>query len=135
MTNIKEHFDVDQIIGVKFFPETAAGYDWVEAIPEKRTFFGLILLKSGRPAGFLDRGSWDGTVYSEEALKGYGYKVYSYEERVAQRVCNKPYVTVYLSHDLQVTKRFEKDKEAESWIEWLKNTTGKTFEVINHIKN
>lgn len=135
MSRIKEHFDVDQIIGVKFFPETAAGYEWVEATPEKRIFFGLIPWRPGRPAGFLDLGSYDGTIYTEETLKGYGYKVYSYEERIAQRVCNKPYVTVYLSHELQVSKRFETDKEAESWIEWLKNTTGKVFEVINHIRN
>ena len=132
MANIKEHFDVEQIIGVKFFPESKAGFDWVEATPEKRIFFGLIPWRSGRPAGFLDLRSYDRTIYTEESLNGYGYKVYSYEERIAQRVCNKPYVTVYLSHDLQVTKRFETDLEAESWIEEIKVTSEKTFEVINH---
>lgn len=133
MGNIKEHFDLDQIIGVKFTSEREADFEWVEAIPEKRIFFGLIRWRSGRPAGFLNRGSWNGTVYSEEALKRYGYRVYSYEERVDQRVCHKPYVTVYLSHDLQVTKSFETDAEAESWIEKIKAESGKTFEVVNHI--
>jgi hypothetical protein len=135
MANIKEHFDVEQIIGVKFFPESKAGFDWVEAIPEKRIFFGLIPWRSGRPAGFLDLRSYDGTIYTEKQLKGYGYKVYSYNERVQQRVCNKPYVTIYLSHDLQVTKRFETDVEAESWIGEIKAASGKVFEVINHIRN
>lgn len=133
MGNIKEHFDLDQIISVRFISEREAGFEWVEAIPEKRIFFGLIRWRSGRPAGFLNRDSWNGTVYSEEALKRYDYRVYSYEERVAQRVCHKPYVTVYLSYDLQVTKSFETDAEAESWIEKIKAESGKTFEVVNRI--
>lgn len=133
MGNIKEHFDLDQIISVRFISEREAGFEWVEAIPEKRIFFGLIRWRSGRPAGFLRQGTWEEIIYTEEALKGYDYKVYPYEERVNQRVCHKPYVTVYLSHDLQVTKSFETDAEAESWIEKIKAESGKTFEVVNRI--
>lgn len=135
MTNIKEHFDVDQIVGVKFFPERPERFIWVEATPEERILFGLIKWRSAVPAGFLNEGYFDQRIYTEDELKGYGYNVYSWDKRIHDRVCNKPYVTVYLSHGLEVSKRFRTDEEAELWIDELKAASGKTFEIINHPKN
>lgn len=132
MANIKEHFDINQIIGIKFHPERSAGYSWVEAEPEKRIFFGLIPWRYGRPAGFTDAGSPLQWIYTEEDLKSYGYKVYSFDERINDRVCEKPYVVVYLAHELQISKKFETDSEAEEWVDQLKEKSGKSFEVIKH---
>jgi hypothetical protein len=130
MTKIQEHFDVNEIIGIKLFPEHDSRFEWVEAAPEKRAFFGLIKTRSATPAGFLDKGSFDGTIYSEESLIGYGYKVYTTDERINNRVTEKPYVRVYLSHGLETHKKFETDEQALSWIEELKSTSGKTFEIV-----
>ena len=129
----QEHFDVDQIIGIEIIFERPAGeFDWVDATPEKRKFFGLIKVRSARPAGFLDSGSFQSTIYSEAELKGYGYKVYPDSERITQRVCRKPYVKVHLPHDLCVTQTFESDDLAKEWVAELKATSGKVFEVVNH---
>jgi hypothetical protein len=130
MAKIQEHFDVNEIIGIKFFPERDARYEWVEATKEKRIFFGLIKTRSATPAGFLDTGSWDGAIYTEEKLIGYGYKVYTTDERINNRVTEKPYVRVYLSHELETHKKFETNEEALAWIDELKATSGKTFEIV-----
>jgi hypothetical protein len=127
----QEHFDIDQIIGIELIYEKPAGeFDWVDATPEKRKFFGLIKVRSARPAGFLDYGSFQETIYTEEELKEYGYKVYPHSERIVKRVCRKPYVKVHLPHDLCVTQTFESDDLAKGWVDELKSTSGKTFEVV-----
>ena len=129
----QEHFDVNEIIGIKLIQERPAGeFQWVEAKPEERTFFGLIKVRSAQPAGFLDHSSFQETIYTEKELKDYGYTVYPYSERVNSRVCRKPYVTVYLPHDLSVQRTFESNEKASAWIEELKATSGKTFEIVNY---
>lgn len=133
MIKIQEHFDVNEIIGIKIIPESEASFEWVDEIPEKRIFFGMIRTRYARPAGFLDKSSFDEIIYSPEQLIDYGYKVYTSSERINNRVCHKPHVTVYLSHDLSSTKRFETDREAIEWVEDLKATSGKVFEIV--IKN
>ena len=130
MAKIQEHFDVNEIIGIKLFFEREARFEWVEAKPEKRGFFGLIKTRSATPAGFLDKGSFDGTIYSDEELIGYGYKVYTTDERINNRVTEKPYVRIYLSHGLESHKKFETDEEASAWVDELKATSGKTFEIV-----
>jgi hypothetical protein len=130
MTKIQEHFDVNEIIRIKFFPEHDSRFEWVEATQEKRVFFGLIKTRSATPAGFLDKGSFDGTIYSEGDLIDYGYKVYTTDERINNRVTEKPYVRVYLSHELETHKKFETDEQALEWINELKATSGKTFEIV-----
>ena len=130
---IKETFDVNQIIGIKLTEERESdSYEWVNAVPEKRIFFGMIEIKPATPAGFLDLSSWRGSIYTAEEMIGYGYKVYSTEERINSRICHKPRVRVYLSHELTVDKVFETNQEAQTWIDELKLTSGKTFETVIH---
>ena len=130
---IKESFDINEIIGIKLTEETESmSYEWVDAVPEKRIFFGLIKTKSATPAGFLDLCSWKDAIYSAEELEAYGYKVYTTDERISSRVCRKPHVKIYLSHELTVEKVFETNQEAQAWIEELKSTSGKTFETVVH---
>ena len=132
MSSTQEHFNLKEIIGIKIIPERDAYFVWVDAVPEKRVFFGLIKSRSAKPGGFMDTSSYDETIYTEEELIRYGYKVYSYEERIEERVCEKPVVTVYLSHDIKCTKKFESDKEALEWVERIKKESGLSFEVVIH---
>ena len=130
---IQETFDVNEIIGIKLIEEREAdNYVWVDGVPEKRILFGMIKARSATPSGFLDLSSWRGTIYTEEELVGYGYKVYSTEERINSRVCHKPSVRIYLSHELTVDQRFETNGEAYSWVEELKLASGKTFKTVVH---
>ncbi len=137
---IKETFDVNEIIGIKLFEERQRfDFEWVKAEPEKRIFFGLIKIKSAIPAGFIDLGSWEGTIYTPEEMMGFGHNVYIMDERIISKllpqeptVFDKPHVKVYLSHDLTVEKVFETNSEARSWVDQLKLKSGKTFETVVH---
>jgi hypothetical protein len=129
---MQEHFDPSQIIKIKFVPEWPTSFHWVEAKPEIRSFFGLRVKQKATPAGFVDRGSFGRKFYSEEDLKRFGYLVYPWGERINDRVCNKPYVLIYLKHEIQVQRTFETEKEALEWVESLKDSSGRDFEVITH---
>jgi hypothetical protein len=130
---IQEHFDPSQIVKIKFFPERPTSFHWVEAKPEIRSFFGLRVKQKATPAGFVDKDSYfDRKFYSEEDLKRFGYLVYPWGERINDRVCSKSYVTIYLKHEIQVHRSFETEKEALEWIESLKDSSGRDFEVISH---
>ena len=119
---IKESFDINEIIGIKLTEERVNGnHEWVDAVPEKRIFFGMIKTRSATPEGFLDLGSWKDAIYTPEELVGYGYKVYLYEDKSKNCVTRKPHVKIYLSHELTVDKVFETDQEAQAWIEELKS--------------
>jgi hypothetical protein len=130
---IQEHFDPSQIVKIRFTPERPTSFHWVEAKPEIRSFFGLRVKQKATPAGFEDKNScFDKGFYSEEDLKRFGYLVYPWGERINDRVCNKPYVEVYLKHENYVNQRFETEKEALEWVESLKDSSGRDFEVITH---
>jgi hypothetical protein len=130
---IKEHFDPSQIVKIKFVPERPTSFHWVEAKPEIRSFFGLKVKQKSTPSGFVDRDSWFQKFYSEDEIKRFGYLVYPWGERINDRVCHKPYVTVYLKHEIQVTQTFETEKEASRWVESLKTKSGRdNFEIISH---
>lgn len=126
----KEHFDVDRIVSIFFKPEhTNKSYYWVDSKPIKK-LFGLINTGLFSQAGWVDRSDWDNVIYTDDELRKYGYKVYSTDERINDhRVCNKAYVKVYLTHDNTIQQTFESDQKAEEWIELLKSTSGKTFEI------
>ena len=129
----KEYFDVSRIISVYFRSETPCRYFyWVESEPIKK-FFGLINTGRFTEAGWCDHRDWeDGVIYTENWIRNYGYKVYSTDERIKDRICNKAYVKVYLTHDNQIEQSFETDDEAEAWIQSLKEKSGKTFEVVTY---
>jgi hypothetical protein len=130
---IKESFDINEIIGIKLTEEKVNGnHEWVDAVPEKRIFFGMIKTRSATPEGFLDLCSWEDAIYTPEELVGYGYKVHLYEDKSKNCVTKKPHVKIYLSHDLTVDKVFETNQEAQAWIEELKSASGKTFETVVH---
>jgi hypothetical protein len=125
----KEYFEVSRIVSVYFRPEhPETRFYWRDSEPIK-TFFGLINTGRFAEAGWLNAYDWDEVLYTEDEIRNYGYKVYSTDERINERICNKAYVKVYLTHDNTIEQSFETDKEAEAWIELLKEKSGKTFEV------
>ena len=126
----KEYFDVSRIVSVYFRRETTCtNFYWVESEPIKR-FFGLFDTGRFTEAGWCDNRDWKFVIYTEDEIRSYGYKVYSADERINERICHKAYVKVYLTHDNEIEQAFETDEEAEAWIESLKEKSGKTFEVV-----
>jgi hypothetical protein len=130
---IQEHFDPSQIVKIKFVPERPASFCWEEAKPEIRTFFGLRIKQKATPSGFVDKNSLFPKFYSEDEIKRMGYLVYPWGEKINDRVCYKPYVTVYLKHEVGVIQYFETEKEASRWVESLKTKSGRdNFEIVSH---
>ena len=130
---IQEQFDVSRIIGVKIVSRSLTSYMWLPA-KQKTFFFGLFKRNAWWSEGFYkcgcyqecyESGCWDASSYTAEELRNSGYIL------EGQKVYNKPYVTVYLESDYQSTERFDSEQEAKEWVEKLKATSGKTFEIIN----
>lgn len=130
----REYFDVSRITSVYFRSETpCTNFYWVESEAIKR-FFGLFDTGRFTEAGWYDNRDWDEAVYTEDEIRSNGYKVYSTDERINDRICHKAYVKVCLTHDNYIEQAFESDAEAEAWIESLKEKSGKTFEVVTRNK-
>jgi hypothetical protein len=128
----KEYFDVSRIVSVYFRPEhTETRFYWQDSKPIKK-FFGLINTGRFTEAGWLNAYDWEEVLYTEDEIRGYGYKVYNTDERINERICHKAYVKVCLTHDNIIEQRFETDADAEAWIESLKEKSGKTFEVVTY---
>ena len=127
MKNIEIHFDVDSVIAIKVVKESPCEwFVWKDQTVKKRWFSKPRIY----PAGFHDESSYTELIWTKEELLERGYKVYGNDERVNNRVCRKPYVIVYFGHKLDATHTFESDEMASDWIENLKLTSGKTFEII-----
>ena len=128
---MEKHFDIDKVVSIDFYPVRIQNWIWQDEIPEKRIFFGLINLRGAISPGFRDLGDWgDRRRYTQKEVEEYGYKVYPYEERINNRVCSKPCVSLNLISDIKIQKTFETEEEASHWIEELKLKSGKSFEII-----
>lgn len=128
----KEYFDVDRIISIHYRPENPVSWIyWVESKPIKK-FFGLYNTGRFTEAGWVDNSEWDENTYTDDDMRKRGFIVYDKDERINDRICRKAYVKVYLTHDNSIEQSFDSDKQAEEWIETLKEKSGKTFEVVTY---
>ena len=128
----KEYFDVSRIVSTYFIPEhPETRFYWQDRKPIKK-FFGLINTGRFTEAGWLNAYDWGEYLYTEDEIRSYGYKVYSTNERINERICNKAYVKVYLTQENTIEQKFETDAEAEAWIGSLKEKSGKTFEIVTY---
>lgn len=137
---IQEQFDINRIIGVKIVDKQKTGHKWLPK-KQKTAFFGLVKRNAWHSEGFYsgghyqecyESGCWDACPSSAESLISYGYLVeWDGPNHTEQTVYSKPYVTVYLESDYQTTRNFEKIEDAQAWVEELKATSGKTFEIVN----
>jgi hypothetical protein len=125
------HFDVNAIIKINVVDKSEAGYKW---LPRKEVSRCFGLLKNNvYVEGFYDGGNYDNWLstkpYTKEELENYGYIVDS--ENI---VWHKPYVVVYLTYEYRLTKYFQTIDEANLWVKVLKNSSGKTFEIVSYQK-
>lgn len=129
-----EHFDVNRIIGIEVFDQRSAPFAWLPR-KQKTWIFG-IKRKAWHDEGFYQDGcyyegymgdSWEANAYTKEELMSRGYLVDS-----DNRVWHPPHATVYLESDCKVTKRFNTISETNEWVDELKKTSGKTFEIVIH---
>jgi hypothetical protein len=128
----KEYFDIDRIVSIWYRPEQPVSWiHWVESKPIKK-FFGLYNTGRFTEAGWVNNSEWDDYIYTDDEMRKNGYIVYDWNERVNDRICKKAYVKVYLTHDNSIEQSFDSDKQAEEWIETLKEKSGKTFEVVTY---
>lgn len=124
------NFNLSAIILIKLYKESVASkWLWRESKPIKK-FFGLIDTGRVTEAGFEDMTSYSTCIYTEEELKGYDYKVYPTNERIINRVANKPVVEIHLSHEHRITRKFENDEDAIKYVEHLKAISEIKFETI-----
>jgi hypothetical protein len=129
---IKEYFDVSRILSIFYRPEEPVYWiSWVESKPIKK-FFGLYNTGRFTEAGWFDNSEWDETTYTDDDMRKRGFIVYDKDERINDRICRKAYVKVYLTHDNSIEQSFDSDKQAEEWIETLKEKSGKAFEVVTY---
>ena len=126
----KEYFDVSRIVSIHFMTEKPTNkFYWVDSRPIKK-FFGLINTGKFTEPGWVDHYDWDEVIYTDEDIRNYGYKVYSTDERINDRICTFAHVKVYLTHDNTIEQVFKTNEEAEAWIENLKTRSGKDFAVV-----
>ena len=128
----KEYFDLSRIVSIYFSPEkTASKFYRVDSKPIKK-FFGLINTGKLSEPGWADCNDWEEVIYTDEDIRRYGYKVYTTDKRINERICHFAHVKVYLTHDNTIEQTFETNQEAQAWIELLKETSGKTFEIATY---
>lgn len=128
-----EQFDIDRIIGITICNETRTSHRWLPR-KQKKWFFGLFKRNAWYEEGWYsnghyqecyESGCWDATPCSKDSLISYGYLV-----KPDSTVWHRPYATVYLESDYQVRKDFGNLESAIQWVEELKATSKKTFEIV-----
>ena len=131
---MEKHFDVDRIVSIQIVGLRESSHRWLPR-KQKTWFFGLFRRNSWYSEGYYasghytecyESGSWDAHAHSAKGLRDYGYIV----DESTQTVYNKPYVTVYLEHEYTVTKTFDSDTEAASWVSDLRKRSKKEFEIV-----
>ena len=128
----KEYFDVSRIVSIHFTVERPAyKFCWVDRKPIKR-FFGLINTGKFTEPGWINQHDWGEIIYTDEEIRNYGYKVYTTDERINERVCCFAHVKVYLTDDNTIKQVFKTNEEAQAWIEYLITKSGKDFSVATY---
>jgi hypothetical protein len=135
---MEQHFDVSRIIGIKIVDKRETSHRWLPR-KQKTSFFGLIKRNAYHSEGYYtngcyqecyESGCWEAAAYTKDELIEQGYLV---EFSINHKgVYHRPYVTVYLEQEHQVTKNFATLDEATQWAEELKATSGKTFEIVKY---
>lgn len=126
MSNKKTfHFDVHQVMGIYFNPETKNNdMVWVDSEPIYK-FFGLIKTKKFTESGWMDCSTISFSIYSEDEVKSMGFIVKD------KTVYHKPKITIIFKNKQRVEKEYNDEQTAIEYIENLKLATGKTFHTIN----
>jgi hypothetical protein len=119
------HFKLDSITRITLVKRKPSGYYWASPRPEKRGFFGLIVLQKALPAGW---------AYSKDdrydlAKDILCYNWYGHDE-ATNEIYNKPYVEIRLLEKGEISHRFNSDEEAITWIDDVISQAKSKFVVI-----
>ena len=144
------NFDVNLIGKISFRPSYHNDtYKWRnETITRKYKKFLWFKWENGleiKPEGFYEERThhydFDGDrkyylhITEEYLIKcGYLIKEFGNHDGISYRkeVWIRAYVEVSLGYKSAIGNSFDTDQEAKDWIDKLKETSGKTFEVITH---
>ena len=144
------NFDVNLIGKISFRPSYHNDtYKWRnETITRKYKKFLWFKWENGleiKPEGFYEERThhydFDGDrkyylhITEEYLIKcGYLIKEFGNHDGISYRkeVWSQAYVEVSLGYKSDIGNSFDTDQEAKDWIDKLKETSGKTFEVITH---
>lgn len=127
------HFDIDRIVYMVIHDKFPTSFTWLPR-KQKTVFFGLFETKNYYEEGFYRYGMYqegfmeytmDATPYSREDLEKCDYIV---DDDLT--VWNKPYVTIYLTHDRSISHKFNTIEELENWVNQIITKTDKKFEVL-----
>lgn len=126
------HFNLNEIVVIKFVKErVATNFVWEDGKPIKK-FFGLIDTGRFTESGFKNIYSYYDDICTEEGIKESGYKVYSKDERLNDRIANYPYVEIHLKGNNSVTKKFKSDAEASEFIRMVERLSKCEFGIIEY---
>ena len=132
---MKTHFDIDRILLIRIYPEKRSHYSWLPR-RQRRWFFGLFKKNDWQEEGFYSSGcyyegymgdNWEASPRTKIDLEKGGLLV-----KEDNTVWTKPSVTIYLEHEHSIYRSFETLEEAESWVEELKQTSTKVFEIVQN---
>lgn len=118
------HFKLDSITRITLVKRKPSEYDWAFSRPEKRGFFGLIVLQKALPAGWAY--CEDDRTELKDILK---YSWYGFDE-AKNEIYNKPYVEIRLLEKGEISYRFNSDEEAIIWIDDIIAQAKSKFVVI-----
>lgn len=124
MNKITNHIDVDKIVTLKVVHEKMA--PWFQFVKSKqiKKFFGLISTKKYTEEGWVDLSSFYKLIYTIDELKERDYKI------INNMVYKKPYLIIRLLTGDEFLKTFENENEINEYVEALKLTSGKTYEIL-----
>jgi hypothetical protein len=120
------HFKLDSITRITLVKRKPnRDYYWADARPEKRGFFGLILLQKALPAGWTYSGD-ERYSLADDILR---YNWYGFDE-AKNEIYIKPYVEIRLLEQGEISHRFNSDSDAITWIDDIVAQAGSKFVVI-----
>jgi hypothetical protein len=128
----KYYFELDKVDSITLTMERDSEYKWFEEIPDRsRKFLGLRFgTIKGIPAGWsnydLEYHHYNSRVPTSYF---YSYNWYRIDEE-NKKIFNKAYVEVSLGYKRTISRNFESNEEAQSWVDDLISDSNKKFHVI-----
>jgi hypothetical protein len=128
----KYYFELDKVDSITLIMERDSEYKWFEEIPDRpRKFLGLRFgTIKGIPAGWSSYDLEDHHYNSRKPSSYFDeYNRYKVDEE-NKKVFRKAYVEVSLGYKRTISRNFESNEEAQSWVDDLISDSNKKFHVI-----
>ena len=130
----KKYFQLDSIISIQFTTERESEYRWKERIPERdKKFLGFVVgrypeIPEGWVSGDFEYLTYDKRIRVDSSC----FERYSWlrVDEKNKKIWNKATVEIKLAHKDMVSRQFNSNEEAQSWIDEIISESGKKFKVI-----